>query len=120
MQDGEPINKPVADAYPCIGGSERLEPVGDVLKRLGIAEIGPAHRKHQRESKAPEADHTVQAPGQELPSQAAMQCQAATPCPDARPPDHQTRRSQHQHGDCANAVHFPAGWSGEQIVVQIN
>ena len=38
-------------------------------------------------------------------------------------PGHQIARpvsSQHEHRERAHAVHFPAGWSGEQIVVQIN
>src|SRR5439155_20326396 len=42
MQVGEPINNFVANACPGIRGSERLEPVGEVLKGLGNAEIGPA------------------------------------------------------------------------------
>src|SRR6266571_913301 len=102
MQDGEPIDNPVADACPGIGGSERLEPVGEVLKRLGKSEIGPAYRKHQHESEAPEADHTMQVPGHAFPSHAAMQCQAATPGPNARPPNHQTCRNKRKNGDCAN------------------
>src|SRR5436853_1878821 len=104
MQVGEPINNLVADACPGISGSERLESVGEVLKRLGNAEIDPAYGKHQRESKAPETDHAVHVPGQALPSHAAMQCQAATPGPDARPPDHQSRGSKREQGECANAV----------------
>ena len=41
MQVGQPINNLVADACPRISGSERIESVGEVLKRLGKAEIGP-------------------------------------------------------------------------------
>src|SRR5213594_363147 len=43
----------------------------------------------------------------------------AAPRLDARPPDHQTGDSESKHGECANAVHLPAGFASEQIVVQI-
>ena len=41
------------------------------------------------------------------------------PCFDARPPDRKTRQSKREHRECADTVHFSAGWSSEQIVVQI-
>jgi len=42
VQDGEPVNYPIADARPGIGGSERFEAVGEGLKRVGNTEIDPA------------------------------------------------------------------------------
>jgi hypothetical protein len=90
MPDREPIVNSVAST------NQRLESVGEVLKRLGNPQINPAYRKQEHESKAPEADHAVQVPDQALPSHAAMQCQVAAPCLDARPPDHQTRGSKRE------------------------
>src|SRR5579862_1041140 len=119
MQEGEPINNFIDDANAGIRGGGGLKAVGEVLKQLGKTKIDPAGAKHQSESKAPEADHTVQAPGQEPVAQTAIQGQAATPGLDTRPPDRQARHSKHDQGECATAVHSPAGWSGEEIVVQI-
>src|SRR5271166_3995263 len=119
MQVGQPVNKLVADARPGISGSERLKAVGQVLKWLGNTEIHSAQRKQEDEADAPEADHTVQIPGQSLPPYTAMQRQAAAPCSDARPPDHQTLNRKREHGKCANGIPFAAGWACEQIVVQI-
>jgi hypothetical protein len=48
-----------------------------------------------------------------------MQRQTAAPHDDPRPPAHKTRDSQYEQHKRANAVRFPAGGSGEQIVVQI-
>src|SRR5438034_10180433 len=119
MQVGDPVDKAID--HPCSGirGRRRLKAVREVLECFWKAEIRSAYGKHQCESQAPEADHAVQVPGQALPSYAAMQCETTAPRLDARPPDHQTGDSESKHGECANAVHFPAAVSGEQIVVQI-
>ena len=119
MQVGEPVDDPVDHPCPGIRGCRRLEAVGEVLECFWKAEIRSAQGKHECESQAPEADHAVQVPGQALPSYAAMQCETTAPRLDARPPDHQTCDSKSKHGECAKAVHLPAGGSGEQIVVQI-
>src|SRR6266853_6585958 len=42
MQVGEPIDDLINDAVFGIGGGKRLEPVGEVLKRLRVAEVSPA------------------------------------------------------------------------------
>jgi hypothetical protein len=56
-------NHLVDEAHAGISGSGRLKPVGEVLQRFGKTETDPAQTKHQQESKAPEADRTVQVPG---------------------------------------------------------
>src|SRR5213593_2784229 len=53
MQIGEPINDLIANACAGIRGSERLELVGEVLKRLGNAEVDAAYGKYRYESEAP-------------------------------------------------------------------
>src|SRR5580704_12092130 len=124
MQEGEPINNLIDEAY-SVGRSGRIQPVGEILERLRIAEIDSANAKYQYECEAPEADHTVQVPREALPSHArpadvAGQRQTTTPCPDARPPDRKTRHRQCEQGQSADGVDLPARRSGEQIVVQIN
>src|SRR5437870_9515409 len=41
MQVGEPIDDLINDAGSGIGGGGRLESVGEILKRLGVAEVSP-------------------------------------------------------------------------------
>src|SRR5690349_24358853 len=99
MQVGEPINDPVADAHPRIGGSQRLYPVGEILNHLGNSEIDPACPEYDKEAKAPEADHAVQVPDEALPSHAARHRQAATPSLVTWPPDRQAGNGKHQQSE---------------------
>src|SRR4029453_11813504 len=97
----------------------RIQTVGEILKGTREAEIGTAPPKHQRESKAPEADHAVQMPGHALPPHAAVERKAATPRLDSRPPDHEPGGSEQDHDECTNTIYLPTRFAGEQIVVQI-
>ena len=119
MQVSEPINESIDDAYSGVCNSRGFDPVGEILKGFGKAEIDPTKAKHQREGQAPETDRTVQMPNQALPTHSARQSQAAPPRHDARPPDHETSDCKHQQGERASAVHFPASCAAEQIVVQL-
>src|SRR5438477_10717959 len=57
MQVGEPIDHLVHSPCPNVGVSYRLNPVGQTLEQIRAAEVGPAYRKQQDDSKAPETDH---------------------------------------------------------------
>src|SRR5205807_5638733 len=86
MQVGEPIKNLIADARPLIGVGGRFESIGEVLKQLRVAQIGPADREQQDECEGPEAEHAVQVPGEALPSGVPVNSQASSPRPDPRPP----------------------------------
>src|SRR5262249_7213399 len=83
-------------------------------------EVEGRHAKQHDERERPEPHRAVQIPRQTLPSYATMDHQAATPSPDAGPPDHQSREAKHEQTDRADAVDLAACGSGQQVVVQID
>ena len=119
MQVGEPIQNLIDEARPLIDVSRRLESVGKILKRLGIAEISSAQSKQQDESECPEADHAVRVPGEVLPPDVPVNGEASSPRLDPRPPHDNPCHGDDDNQEREDAVDPAAGFPGEQVVVQL-
>ncbi len=91
----------------CRGG--RLQPVGGVLKNFGKAEIDAAHGETaNRNPKLQKPIMLCRSQVRRFHSDAAVQCQTAAPCPDARPPDRETR-NRRARAKRARRHHSPSG-----------
>ena len=62
MQVCEPVDNLIDHTRTDVGVSKRFDSVGQILKRLRVAEIDAAYGEHQGKSKGPEADRLVQIP----------------------------------------------------------
>ena len=93
----EPVGDRIDRAKARVGRRHRLDPVGERLKRIRVAEIGSRHHKEEDEGKAPETKGAVKIPGQPAPADLSVGREAPTPQARAWPPD---RRA----GECQQTI----------------